>query len=307
MRSVHWADVSESSVPVRRCLTAWQQYWQQSRRSKTNPIRISRLAACLFSVIRFERGRLLSIPWRWLADAVAVNPCSQARASSLHIHAGARGPLRIILPSSGIAVRVLPDLSRGLTGPMTAARPAPYPWTGAMRDHIAVGDRVLLDVSLRAARARLGILAGDGVLLQASEAAYGEGITGMVEVAGSAAGLSRLAGVCVEDVATTDDCARIALRWEAIAADGKLFAALTADLMLTPAGEQITVLALAGAYRRQPGLAGAELDREIVRRCAEATIRSFMARMACALIHPAGAAGPAGGSPPRRPPGEEKP
>ena len=46
-------------------------------------------------------------------------------------------------------------------------------------DHIAVSERVLLNVSFRAARARLGILAGDGVLLQASEVAYGEGITGM--------------------------------------------------------------------------------------------------------------------------------
>ena len=112
----------------------------------------------------------------------------------------------------------------------------------------------------------------------------------------------------MEDLAKTDDGAQIALRWEAIAADGKLFAALDADLMLTPAGEQITVLALAGAYRRQPGRAGAELDRAIVRRFAAATIRSFLARVACALVHPAGAAGPAGSSPPRRRSlGEEQP
>src|ERR1022692_2952778 len=101
-----------------------------------------------------------------------------------------------------------------------------------MTDHIFVGDRVLLGVSFRAARARLGILAGDGVLLRASEVAYGEGITGMVEAAGPAAGLSRLAGVYVEDLADEYDCARIALRWDAIAADGALFAALNADLML---------------------------------------------------------------------------
>ena len=175
-----------------------------------------------------------------------------------------------------------------------------------MPDHIFVGDRVLLDVSFRAARARLGILAGDGVLLRASEVAYGEGITGMVEAAGPAAGLSRLAGVYVEDLADAYDCARIALRWDAIAADGALFAALNADLMLTPAGEQITVLALAGAYQRQLGRAGAELDGVIVCRFAAATIRSFMARIACALVHPAGAVGPADRSPPRRSLGEEK-
>jgi hypothetical protein len=95
-----------------------------------------------------------------------------------------------------------------------------------------------------------------------------------------------------------DDCAQVALRWEAIAADGELFAALDADLMLTPAGDQITVIALAGGYRRQPGLAGAGPDRAIARRFAEAAIRTFMARLACALVHPAGAAGPAGRDPP---------
>jgi hypothetical protein len=182
-------------------------------------------------------------------------------------------------------------------------RPVSDPWTGAVTDHIVVGDRVVLDVSFSAARARLRILAGGGVLLQASEVAYGEGITGVAAAASSAAGLSRLAAVHAGDLASADDCARIALRWEAIAASGMLFAALDADLMLTRAGERITVLALAGAFRQQPGRAGAELDRATVRRLAEAAIRSFMARLACALVHPAGAAALAGRDPPPRPPG----
>ena len=66
--------------------------------------------------------------------------------------------------------------------------------------------------------------------------------------------------------------------------------------MLVPAGDQITALALAGAYRPQPGRAGAELDQAIVRRCATAAISSFLARVACALVHPAGTAGPADSS-----------
>jgi hypothetical protein len=63
----------------------------------------------------------------------------------------------------------------------------------------------------------------------------------------------------------TDDCAHIALQWDAIAADGKLFTALLADLMLAPAGNQITALSLAGAYWPPPELAGAELGRVIAR------------------------------------------
>ena len=66
--------------------------------------------------------------------------------------------------------------------------------------------------------------------------AYGEGITDLVKMAGPAAGLTRLAGARLDDVAETVDCAHVALRWEAIAADGKLFTALDADLMLAPAG-----------------------------------------------------------------------
>ena len=134
-----------------------------------------------------------------------------------------------------------------------------------MTDHTVVGDRVALNVGFRAARARLRILAVDGILLRASEVAYGEGVTGLVELAGRAAGLTRLADVCLENLAEADDRAHIALQWEAIAADGKLFTALDADLMLVPAGDQITALSLTGAYRPQPGRAGAGLDRAIVR------------------------------------------
>jgi len=155
--------------------------------------------------------------------------------------------------------------------------------------HLVVGERVLLEASFRAARVRLEILVRDGMLSSSSEVAYGEGITSLVKLAGPAAGLTRLAWARLDDLAETDDCAHIPLQWEAIAADGKLFTALDADLMLVPAGAQTTALALAGAYRPQPGPAGAGLDRTIVRECATTAIRSFLARVACALAHPAGA------------------
>ena len=160
-----------------------------------------------------------------------------------------------------------------------------------MTDHLVVGDRVLLDTSFKAARARLEILARGGMLPWASEAAYGEGITALVKAAGPAAGLTRLAEARVDHLAETHDCAHIAIYWEAIAADGKLFTALDADLMLVPAGDHITALALAGAYQPQPGPGGAGLDRATVRECAATTIRSFLARVACALAHPAGTIG----------------
>jgi hypothetical protein len=160
--------------------------------------------------------------------------------------------------------------------------------------HTVVGDRVALDTAFHAARTRLRILAEGGMLLRASEVAYGEGITALVELAGPAAGLTRLASVCLEDLTETDDCAHIALQWEAIDADGKLFTALLADLMLVPAGDQVTALSLAGAYWPPSGPAGAGLGQVIARCCATAVIGSFLDLVACGLRHPAGTAGIAG-------------
>jgi hypothetical protein len=152
----------------------------------------------------------------------------------------------------------------------------PGRWTGAVADHTVVGDRVALDAGFDAARARLRFLAKGGMLLRASEVAYGEGITTLVELAGPAAGLTRLADVSLEDLTETHDCAHIALQWEAIGADGTLFTALLADLMLVPAGGQMTALSLTGAFWPPPGRAGAGLDQVIVRCCATAMIGSFL-------------------------------
>ena len=166
-----------------------------------------------------------------------------------------------------------------------------------MTDHTAVGVRIALNTGFHAARARLKILVEGGMLPRASEVAYGEGITALVELAGPAAGLTRLAEVSLEDLTETDDCAHIAVQWDAIAADGTLFTALLADLMLSPAGEQTAALTLAGAYWPPPGRAGAELDQAVVRCCATTVIGSFLDSVTCELLHPAGATGPAGPSP----------
>jgi hypothetical protein len=162
-----------------------------------------------------------------------------------------------------------------------------------MSDNVFVDDHILMDVGLDSAGRQLERLARDGVLLSASEYAYGAGITGLAETAGLAAGMSRLVGVRPGDLTETEGCARLWLRWEATGSDGTLFPALDADLTLSPAGENTTVLTLAGVYRL-PEHAGTGLDPGIVRCFAAVTIDSFIARLACALMHPAGSAIPAG-------------
>ena len=127
------------------------------------------------------------------------------------------------------------------------------------------------------------------MLLGAAEYAYGAAITGLVETAGPAVRMSRLAGVRAEGIAETPDGARLGLRWEAIGPDGAVYSVLDAALTLTPAGETAALLALARAYRL-PGQAEAGLDPAFVRYFAAVAVRGFIARLACTLMHPAGVA-----------------
>lgn len=160
-----------------------------------------------------------------------------------------------------------------------------------MAGNVFLGDHVLMDVCLDSARPRLERLARDGVLLSASEYAYGAGMTGLFGAGRPAAGMSRLVGVRPGDLLETGGCARLSLRWEAIGSDGILFPALDADLTLSPAGENTTALTLAGVYRL-PEHAGAGLDPGTVRCFAAITIDMFIARLVCALMYPAGSAVP---------------
>lgn len=155
-----------------------------------------------------------------------------------------------------------------------------------------VSDEVLLDVRFDAAQARLANLASGGALASVSEEAYGDEIRGLVRVGplGSAPGMSRLVQVRFRDLVTHEDSAMLTLRWEAIGPGGGLFPALDADITLTPAGDQATVLKLAGAYRPPLGPVGAGLDRAILHRVATATTRGFLSRIADAIARPAHAA-----------------
>ena len=157
-----------------------------------------------------------------------------------------------------------------------------------MTGEMFIGDHVQLNIGFAAARTRLGNLASRGVLLCASEHAYGETITGLAD-AGSMPGASQLAGVRPGELTETHGTAQLPVHWEATTGDGNLFPALDADLTLTPAGDQTTVFALTGVFRPPPGLADAGLGQEIVGWFAAAAIRMFLARMASALVHPAGA------------------
>ena len=140
-----------------------------------------------------------------------------------------------------------------------------------------VGDEVRLEVSFAVARERLARLSESSTLFGVSEDAYGPGLTRV-----GVAGVSKLVRVQARELSWTDRTAGLALRWEAIGTSGVLFPVLDADIRLTPDGEG-TVLTLAGAYRPPLGPVGQALDRALLHKVAEATIRTFLTRVAAQL------------------------
>jgi len=137
-----------------------------------------------------------------------------------------------------------------------------------------VGDEVRLEVGFGLARERLTRLSPD--LFGPSEDAY----SGLARV--GAAGVSKLVRVQVRELPWTDQVAGLALRWEATGPGGGLFPVLDADLRLAAGGEG-TVLTLAGVYRPPFGPLGQALDRAVLHRVADATVRNFLTRVAAQI------------------------
>lgn len=150
-----------------------------------------------------------------------------------------------------------------------------------------VGDEVQLDLSFAVARERLMGLAEAGALLGPSEAAYDQGTAGLTRV--GIPGLSKLVRIHIRDLASADESAGLAIRWEATGPGGGLFPVLDADIRLARAGERAAVLTVTGVYRPPLGPLGQALDRAVLRHIAAATIRGFTAQVAARLVdQPAG-------------------
>ncbi len=152
-----------------------------------------------------------------------------------------------------------------------------------------VSAGIRLDVGFNAAQARLTNLVRGGLLRRASGGALHDWQAGLalVEPRAAALGMSELVQVRFRDRVIHGDSAVWAMRWEVIGPGGSLFPALDADIVLTPAGEDATMLVVSGAYRPPLGALGAGLDRAIMHRAAEATIRVFTNHIGTAIMHPA--------------------
>jgi len=161
-----------------------------------------------------------------------------------------------------------------------------------------VGDEITLGASYPDARAGLLRLTHGGWLSDASGDAYAEGLAGLVRVGpfGDMIGTSKLVRVLLLEPVEREGSLTLSLRWEATGVMGRLFPVLDANIVLIPAGENASQLALAGAYRPPFAAVGQGLDRVLLHRAASATVHSLLRRMA-QTIAPEGAsvtgAGPA--------------
>ena len=95
----------------------------------------------------------------------------------------------------------------------------------------------------------------------------------------------------VRDTAAHRDLAIWPLRWEVTGPHGTLVPVLDADITLTPAGADASLLAVLAVCRPPLGGLAAGLDQALVRRCATAMIQAFTHHIAAAVTHPVASRG----------------
>jgi hypothetical protein len=119
--------------------------------------------------------------------------------------------------------------------------------------------------------------------------------SGLVRVGplGPVPGMSKLVRVRFSAMAVGERFASGAMRWDATGPGEGLFPVLDADVTLTRAGDDATILAVWGVYRPPFGGLGAGLDRVVLRRVAQARIRTFARRIGTAIMDPAASPGTA--------------
>jgi hypothetical protein len=146
-----------------------------------------------------------------------------------------------------------------------------------------LAEDVILGIGSGQAQARFVSLLHGNWLAKASEAAYGETVTGLLRVGPSGFAATKLVQVSFLDPIYRDDVMSVGLRWEAAGTMGGLFPVLDATITICPEGDKAARLALAGCYRPPLGRLGAALDTALLHRVATATVDSLLHGVADAI------------------------
>jgi len=168
-----------------------------------------------------------------------------------------------------------------------------------------VTQALTIELGYRAAQARFTNLLRGNWLAAVSEAAYDDGLTGVLRVGPATPVAAKLVQVRFLDPVYRGDVMTVGLRWEATGPAGSLFPVLDADIAISPGGEKGTPaaqqparLALTGAYRPPLGRLGARLDQAVLHRIATATMRQLLGGVAETITNPATAGQAAEGTSP---------
>src|SRR5215469_15387754 len=178
-------------------------------------------------------------------------------------------------------MRVLRAFEQAHSGPSSLCRPSRSAQSGEM----FITQHQLLQVSLGDAQTHLVSLASKDGLNHASRHAYENGLERIVRVGplGDVLGVSKLVRVSFVEPVYREDAMTLGLRWEATGIAGGLFPVLDGDLTLTRIDDDTTQLRFVASYRPPLGHLGAGLDKAILSKVAEATVRALLRNIASAL------------------------
>ena len=140
-------------------------------------------------------------------------------------------------------------------------------------------------VPVSADRVRDRILANHGEWLSplaAAAASEGEALRLRVGPVEALPMLSKTVTVCAGEPITRGEVTIVPLTWRATGTPG-LFPVLSADLEVAALDPDLTQLTLRGSYDPPLGAMGRRLDRLLMHRVAEASIRSFLRHLADGL------------------------
>lgn len=126
--------------------------------------------------------------------------------------------------------------------------------------------------------------------LAVAAAADGERLRVRLGPLGAIPVIGKTYSVDVGDAYVRNDVVVLPLTWQATAVPGA-FPVLRADLEVAGLGDALTQISLLGRYQPPLGALGRRLDDLLLHRIAEASIRSFLQRLAAELGHP-GSGGP---------------
>lgn len=164
--------------------------------------------------------------------------------------------------------------------------------TGIHMNTMLLHDFAYVPVS--AARVCERVLASDNewlVPLAAAAMDEGEALRLRVGPLGALPMLGKTVSCEIGQALTRGDMTVVPLTWTATSTPG-LFPVLSADLEIAPLGLQLTQLTIHGRYEPPLGAVGRRLDRLLMHRIAEATVRAFLVRLVSTLAAEPGTPAP---------------